>query len=72
MKTAPLFICVVTHRSGRLASIASGVVTQENTPEDSNWLHGIYVEKPLSLSVSPQERATATARMDILNAKMLY
>ena len=63
------FICAVKRRSGRFESIASGVVTQETTLEDSMRNDTACPLQSLSLSVSPQERATATARMDISNAK---
>ncbi|MDE7240398.1 MAG: hypothetical protein K2N62_00700, partial [Desulfovibrio sp.] len=42
-------------------SLASAVATQEATDEDSNKLPKCQPMMPLSLSVSPASRATATA-----------
>ena len=46
------FICAVKRRSGRLGSIASGVVTQETTLEDSMRNDAAYPLQSLSPSVA--------------------
>ena len=47
------FICAVKRRSGRFESIASGVVTQETTLEDSMRNDTACPIQSLSPSVSP-------------------